>query len=84
MTIFEQCQNPLCEKRIGEVSTGTWRRTPRRFCSGSCQRDDRVLRRVAAMLLPLGQAPAWEILQVLENGDTQGKAQVEIVNPGAN
>ncbi len=31
------------------------------------------------MLLPLGQAPAWEILQGLENGDTQGKAQVEIV-----
>ena len=33
------------------------------------------------MLLPLGQAPAWEILQGLEDEDTQGKGQVEIVNP---
>ena len=35
------------------------------------------------MLLPLGRAPAWDILQGLENGDTRGKGRVEIVNPGA-
>jgi len=67
------CQNPLCETRIGEVSTGTWRRTPRRFCSDHCQRDVRALRRVAAMLLALGQATAWKILEELDKAEDRNE-----------
>jgi len=46
--------------------------------------DTWALRRVTAKLVPMGSVAAWEILQKLENGDSQGKAQGEIVNPAAN
>ncbi len=46
--------------------------------------DAWALRRLAGKLVPLGQARAWELLQTLGNGDGQGKARVEIVNPEAN
>ncbi len=80
------CQSPLCGKRIGDVPTGAWRRTPRRFCSNSCQQDVWALRRVAELLLPLGQVAAWEILKKLENGGSPGKGEGEgeIIDPGAN
>ena len=78
------CQNPLCEKQVGEVSTGAWRRTPRRFCSDRCERDVWALKQVAAMLLPLGQSTAWNILQSLRNGGSEDKGQDEIVDPRAN
>jgi len=35
------------------------------------------------MLLPLG-SKGWEVLQNLENGDSEGKAGAEILDPGAN
>jgi len=41
--------------------------------------DTWALRRLAAKLLLLGPAGAWEILQSLKNGDSQDKARVEIV-----
>ncbi len=47
-----------------------------------CRMDTWSLRRLAAKLVPLGPAGAWEILKKLENGGSQGKAQGEIVNPG--
>ena len=45
--------------------------------------DNWALRRVAAKLLPLGPGGVWEILK-LGNGGSPGKAQGEILNPGAN
>ncbi|MEE8115301.1 MAG: hypothetical protein V3T23_13225 [Nitrososphaerales archaeon] len=45
--------------------------------------DNWALRRVAAKLLRLGPG-AWELLQGLGNGDSPGKAKVEIVDSGAN
>lgn len=41
------------------------------------------MRRVAVMLSPLGSAKGWEILQELENGDSQDRATGEIVGSGA-
>jgi hypothetical protein len=58
----ESCHNPICEVPIEERRQG-WRRTPRRFCSDRCKRDAWALRKVAALLLPLGMAPSWEILK---------------------
>jgi len=46
--------------------------------------DAWALRRLAGKLVPLGPAGAWEILQRLENGGTQGKAGAEIVRYKAN
>jgi len=45
--------------------------------------DTCALRRVAAKLVPMGPAGAWEILHSLESGGDD-KAKAEIVNPGAN
>ncbi len=85
--MFEACQNPICQNRIEPLASDNgkraWRRTPRLFCSEQCKIDFWAVRRVAAMLQPLGQARGWEVLQSLGNGDTQDKAQSEIVNPGA-
>jgi len=36
------------------------------------------------MLLSLGQSTAWNILEGMENGDTEDKAKGEIVNSRAN
>ena len=46
-------------------------------------KDFYALIRVAAMLLPVGQSTAWNILQSLKNGGTEDKAGAEIVDPGA-
>jgi len=84
---MRECQNPICKTWIEPIASDNgkraWRRTPRRFCSGSCKKDSRALARVAEMLLPLGPVRRWEILQGLGNGDTEDKAQGEIVDPGA-
>ncbi len=45
--------------------------------------DTWALRRVAVMLLPLGQSTAWEVLQRIGNGGNEDKAGGEIVNLGA-
>jgi len=72
--MFETCRNPLCTVPLGER-----KRKPRRFCCDGCKMDTWAFRRVAAMLLPLGQSTAWEILQSMGNGDTEDKARGEIV-----
>jgi len=79
--VSETCLNPLCKN---PVVTHPKAIHPRRFCSDRCRLNRLMLSRVAKMLLPLGVASGWEILQKLENGDTQGKAKVEIVDSGAN
>jgi len=76
--MFETRRNPLCTVPLGER-----KRKPRRYCCDGCKMDVWALRRVAAMLLPLGPARGWEILENLKNGDTQDKAGGEIFKPGA-
>jgi len=76
----EVCSNPVCENLV--VSHPRAAR-PRRFCSNECKLNGWAFKRVAEMLLPLGPARAREILDNLTNEDTQGKGQVEIVNPRA-
>jgi len=46
--------------------------------------DAWALRRLAAKLVPLGPAGAWEILHSLESRGGDDKAKAEIVNPEAN
>lgn len=81
LAMSEVCSNPLCKN---PVVTHPKAIHPRRFCSDQCRLDHWTLRRVAEMLLPLGPAKGWEILQGLGNGDTEDKAGGEIVNPGVN
>ena len=80
------CQNPTCSNHITLPSDNgrrVWRRTPRRFCSDQCKSDTWVLKQAAKLLLPLGAATGWEILERMENGGTEDKAGGEIVDPGA-
>jgi len=89
----ETCQNPICKNQIDPLSDNgerVWRRTSRRFCSDQCKSDTWVLKQAAKLLLQLGVATGWEILQGLlegsafdlrKNGDGQDKAQSEIVDP---
>jgi len=86
--VLKPCQNPICRTLIEPIASDSgkraWRRTPRRFCSESCKKDYHALASVAEMLLPLGPARGWEILERLNNRDGQGKAEGKIVNPGVN
>jgi len=75
------CSNPLCENPVVTHPKAIY---PRRFCSDGCRLNRWVLSRVAEMLLPLGVASGWEILQKLENRDSPGKAKAEIVRFKAN
>jgi len=79
--ISESCLSPVCDN---PVETHPRALHPRRFCSTQCKLDTWAFRRVAAKLVLLGPAGAWEILQQLGNGDSPGKAQAEIVDPDAN
>jgi len=72
----ESCRSLVCDN---PVETHPKALHPRRFCSNHCKLDTWAFRRVAAMLLPLGQSQAWEILQSMGNGDTEDKARGEIV-----
>jgi len=43
--------------------------------------DNWALRRLAAKILLMGPAEAWELLQKLGNGDSPGRGEGEIVDP---
>ncbi len=70
--IPERCLNPVCGKPVEANAEGTWRRTPRQFCSDGCKNDASVLRRAARLLVRFGQVRAWEILREL-NGTVDTK-----------
>ena len=53
------CESPLCD--IEFLPTGM-KIAPRRFCSDQCRQQASLIRRVAALLAPLGQQKAWKIL----------------------
>ena len=67
----EVCSNPLCKN---PVVTHPRAIHPKRFCSNGCRLKTYMLVSVAKMLLPLGVAIGWEILQGLGNGDTDLEA----------
>ncbi len=76
------CQNPTCSNHITLPSDNgrrVWRRTLRRYCSDQCKLDTWVLKQAAKLLLPLGVATGWEILEGMENGNSAGKAGAEIL-----
>ena len=64
--ISDACQNPLCRSPV-PCST----RRLRLSCSDRCRQDRSILYRAAKLLLPLGPARGWEILENLKNGDTE-------------
>jgi len=68
----ESCRSLVCDN---PVETHPKALHPRRFCSNQCKMDTWALRRVAEMLLPLGQVAAWAILKKLEIGGSPGKGQ---------
>ena len=68
--IPERCLNPVCGKPVEAIAEGTWRRTPRQFCSKECKNDASVLRRAAALLKPLGGIKASSVLiEFWESGE---------------
>lgn len=74
----EACHNPVCGSPVASS-----RRRPKLSCSDRCRQERSILNRAAKLLLPLGPAMGWKILEDLKNGDSQVKAGGEIVNLGA-
>lgn len=64
----DTCHNPFCNN---PVESG--KRKPRRFCSDRCKMDTWALRRVAEMLIPLGPAEGWRVLEDLKSNGLNGK-----------
>ncbi len=54
------CGNPTCNLAFEASGTAM---QPRRFCSDRCRMEYWTLRKVAALLVPLGQAKAWALLK---------------------
>ena len=53
------CESPLCSTRFPQTGL---QMEPRRFCSEKCRQQTSILRRAAALLVPLGKDKAWEAL----------------------
>jgi hypothetical protein len=53
------CESPLCDIRFPQTGL---KMEPRRFCSDKCKQQASLIRRVAALLVPLGKEKAWEAL----------------------
>lgn len=54
------CESPVCDVRFEQ--TGMIRMEPRKYCNAKCRQDAWVLKRAAAMLVPLGKQRAWQTL----------------------
>jgi hypothetical protein len=52
------CESPLCDVRFPQTGL---KMEPRRFCSDRCRQDTSLIRRVAALLVPLGKEKAWSV-----------------------
>jgi len=65
------CKNPLCDVRF--LQTGMTI-SPKRFCCDNCKQQASIIKRAAALLLPLGKERAWEIIL-----ESMTKAVVEVV-----
>src|SRR5262245_38366949 len=53
------CESPLCSVRFPQTGLQI---EPRRFCSGRCRQQASIIRRAAALLVPLGKEKTWELL----------------------
>jgi hypothetical protein len=57
------CENPLCNVRFSQSGLAI---SPKRFCCDGCKQQASLIRRVAALLRPLGKEKAWEALSASE------------------
>jgi len=78
--MLEKCLSPVCDNPVISHPRAVWKR---RYCSKGCKMDTWVLRKAATMLLPIGPASGWELLQSLTEEDTRYRVKDEIVKSGA-
>jgi hypothetical protein len=58
---FERiCESPLCGIRFPPAGMAI---SPKRFCSEPCKMNAWIIRKAAALLIPLGKEAAWQILE---------------------
>src|SRR5215470_15901334 len=65
------CENPLCDVRFLQTGMAI---SPKRFCCNKCKQQASIIKRAAALLLPLGKEGAWEIIF-----ESMRKTVVEVV-----
>src|SRR5262244_1111921 len=53
------CENPLCDVRFLQTGMAI---SPKRFCCDKCKQQASLIKRTAALLVPLGKERAWEII----------------------
>jgi len=53
------CENPLCDVRFPQTGMAI---SPKRFCCDKCKQQASLIKRAAALLVPLGKERAWEII----------------------
>src|SRR5215813_3469904 len=53
------CENPLCDVRFTQTAMAI---SPKRFCCDKCKQQNSIIKRAAALLVPLGKERAWEII----------------------
>ena len=65
------CENPLCDVRFLQTGMAI---SPRRFCCYKCKQQNSIIKRAAALLVPLGKERAWEIIF-----ESMGETVIEVV-----
>ena len=65
------CENPLCDVRFPQTGMAI---SPKRFCCDKCKQQNSIIKRAAALLVPLGKERAWEIIL-----ESMRKTVVEVV-----
>jgi hypothetical protein len=53
------CESPLRDVRFEQTGFAM---SPKRFCCDDCKQQASLIRRVRALLVPLGKERAWEVL----------------------
>ena len=53
------CDSPLCSVRFPQTGLKI---EPRRYCSDECRNKASIIRRAAALLLPIGKDKTWQVL----------------------
>lgn len=59
----DTCQSILCGNRLEPLPNGTWRRTPRLFCSDTCRQVASIIRRAGKLLATVPDDRVLEILR---------------------
>ena len=63
----ETCGNPVCSNLIELEEEGTWRRTPRKYCSDRCKMDGWAIKHARDLLASLPEDRRREILTTGRN-----------------